>query len=97
LEFCASIQVQCRLTILGSETRPKAKPENIMSNHVPSPPYNKRFVLTGLHFLLNFGLGRPAAQTPDRYKAEDTSKKTLIGNQLSHPITLSSLILICLE
>jgi hypothetical protein len=40
-----------------------------MSKHVLDPPYNKRFVLTGLHFLLNFSLGRPAAQTQDRYKA----------------------------
>jgi DNA-binding NarL/FixJ family response regulator len=31
------------------------------------PGTHKRFVLTGLPFLLNFRLDRPAAQTPDRY------------------------------
>lgn len=30
LELCASIQVQCRLTVLCSETRPNAKPENVV-------------------------------------------------------------------
>jgi hypothetical protein len=29
LELCASIQVQCWLTVLCSETRPNAKPENV--------------------------------------------------------------------
>jgi len=30
LELGASIQVQCRLTVFCSETRPNAKPENVM-------------------------------------------------------------------
>jgi len=30
LELCTSIQVQCRLTVLCSETRPNAKPENVV-------------------------------------------------------------------
>jgi hypothetical protein len=30
LEFCASIQDQCWLTVLCSETRPNAKPQNIV-------------------------------------------------------------------
>jgi hypothetical protein len=29
LEICASIQVQCWLTVLCSETRPNAKPEKV--------------------------------------------------------------------
>jgi hypothetical protein len=29
LELCASIQVQCWLTVLCSETRPNAKPETV--------------------------------------------------------------------
>jgi hypothetical protein len=32
LELCASIQVQYRLTVLCSETRPNAKPETVTSN-----------------------------------------------------------------
>ena len=35
LELCASIQVQCRLTVLCSETRPNAKPENVSGNAKP--------------------------------------------------------------
>ena len=31
-ELCASIQVQCRLTVLCSETRPNAKPETVIRN-----------------------------------------------------------------
>ncbi|HHM0730666.1 TPA: hypothetical protein ACRFJD_003725, partial [Elizabethkingia anophelis] len=34
LELCASIQVQCRLTVLCSETRPNAKPENVICKHI---------------------------------------------------------------
>jgi hypothetical protein len=30
LELCASIQVRCWLTVLCSETRPNAKPENVV-------------------------------------------------------------------
>jgi hypothetical protein len=30
LELCASIQVQCWLTVLCSETRPNANPETVM-------------------------------------------------------------------
>jgi hypothetical protein len=32
MELCASIQVQCWLTVLYSETRPNAKPENVLGN-----------------------------------------------------------------
>jgi hypothetical protein len=32
LELCASIQVQCWLTVLCSETRPNAKPETVSPN-----------------------------------------------------------------
>ncbi len=31
LELCASIQIQCWLTVLCSETRPNAKPQNVIA------------------------------------------------------------------
>jgi hypothetical protein len=37
LEFCASIQVQCWLTVLCSETRPNAKPENVVRQCKKNP------------------------------------------------------------
>jgi hypothetical protein len=71
MKLRASYQVQCWQTVLYFEIRFFAKRQTVMSKHVPSPPYNKRFVLTGKRWLLKFGLGRPAAQTPSRYKAEN--------------------------
>jgi hypothetical protein len=40
LELCASIQVQCWLTVLCSETRPNAKPETVMA-HFKNNKYEK--------------------------------------------------------
>jgi len=48
-----------------------------------SPKYSpgnltRRFVLTGSGFLLDFNVGRPAAQTLSRYKAEKDKQPRLI-------------------
>ena len=42
-----------------------------MPSLVLSPPYNMRFVLTAQAWVVVLRLGRPAAQTLGRYKAEN--------------------------
>jgi hypothetical protein len=53
LELCASIQVQCWLTVLCSETRPNAKPETVVRNLKEiRTQLKKRLIYISLLFLI---------------------------------------------
>jgi len=43
LEHCASIQMQCWLTVLCSETRPNAKPKTVPQEEQPEKVKNAIF------------------------------------------------------
>jgi hypothetical protein len=56
LELCASIQVQCRLTVLCSVIRPNAKPENIVCK---AKYYKETFCTNPWSSIINIGVDTP--------------------------------------